>query len=50
MVALIVHGIDKPSFFYALMLEFLYAMMILSSNHEKNRHTRGEGRERGYDN
>ena len=41
--------VDNPMFPSALMIYFVYAMMILMSEHTHNRHTRG-GMEVGGDN
>ena len=39
-----------PLFSSAIMVAFVYAVMILSSDHAQNRHTRMEGSKRGGDN
>ena len=38
------HCVDEPLFFSTLLLAFIYAMVILMSEHAHNIHTRGEGR------
>ena len=39
----------SPLFSSALLIAFVNAMMKLNYEHALNRHTRVEGRERGYD-
>ena len=40
----------SPLFSSAVLLSFVYEMMRLSYEHAQNRHTRGGGIEKGYDN
>ena len=49
-VDVIGHCVDETLFSSALMLAFLYEIMILMSDHTHNRHTRGEERWEGNDN
>ena len=49
-VAIIGYCVDEPLFYYALLLAFVHAMMILMPESAYNRHNRGEGRKGGGDN
>ena len=43
-LALIGQYVDEPLFYSSLLLAFFYAMILLISEHAKNRHTLGGGR------
>ena len=44
MVSVAGRCIDEPIFSSSLLFAFVYAMLILNSEHTYNRHNRGEGR------
>ena len=43
-MSVICHCVDEPLFYSDLLLAFVYATMMLNSEHAHNTHTRGEGR------
>ena len=50
LVAVVFHFVDEHLFSSDLMIAFVYAIIILNSEHAHNNYTRGEGREVDGDN